>query len=78
MGRTTNLEGRLVAHNHPSNKGYTKRFQPWEILFFETFKIVQEASLKEKFYKSGKGREIIKSKLETIECSLGSYPPRRT
>lgn len=64
-------------HNHSSNKGYTKRYQPWEILFFETIKTVQEASLKEKFYKSGKGREIIKEKLETTESSLGSYPPRR-
>jgi putative endonuclease len=63
VGRTTNLEGRIAAHNHVSNKGYTKRYQPWEILFFESFRTVQEASLMEKFYKSGKGREIIKKQI---------------
>ena len=63
VGRTTHLEGRFAAHSHPSNKGYTKRYQPWEILFFETFETIQEASLKEKFFKSGKGREIIKEQI---------------
>lgn len=66
VGRTSNLQGRLEAHNHPSNKGYTKRYQPWGILFFEEFKTVEEASQRERFYKSGMGRELIKEQLAKI------------
>jgi putative endonuclease len=78
VGRTSNVEGRLEAHNHPSNKGFTKRFQPWVLLFFEEFETIQEASRKEKFYKTGVGRELINHRLKEQVSSLGSYPPRRT
>ena len=63
VGRTSNFEGRLLAHNHPCNKGYTKRFQPWVTLFVEQFETIQEASMKERFYKTGKGRKIIKEQI---------------
>ena len=66
VGRTSNLQGRLDSHNHPSNKGYTKRFQPWVILFFEEFQTIEEASKKERFYKTGIGRELIRQKLATV------------
>jgi putative endonuclease len=33
-GQTSNLLGRLEAHNHVSNKGYTKRYQPWVIIYY--------------------------------------------
>lgn len=78
VGRTSNFEGRLDAHNHPSNKGFTKRYQPWVKLFVEEYATIQEASQKEKFYKSGVGRELINHRLKEQESSLGSYPPRRT
>lgn len=63
VGRTSNIAGRLVAHNHPSNTGYTKRFQPWELVFTEEFRTIKEATTREKFYKTGNGRELIKQKL---------------
>ena len=65
VGRTSNLQGRLDSHNHPSNKGHTRRFQPWEILFFEQFQTLEEASKRERFYKSGVGRELIRQKITT-------------
>lgn len=58
-GFTGSLEGRLAAHNHPSNKGYTKRFQPWKILHSETYHSKKEAMERERFLKSGAGRELI-------------------
>ena len=63
VGFTSNLEGRLLAHNHPKNKGWTKRFQPWRILYYEEFSTKVEAMLREKELKSGKGREFIKLKI---------------
>jgi putative endonuclease len=52
----------LLAHNHPKNKGWTKRFQPWKIFYFEEFSTKKEALFREKELKSGKGREFIKLK----------------
>ncbi len=60
VGSTSNLEGRLSAHNHPSNKGYTQRYQPWEIIYFEEFKTKSDAQKRETYFKSGKGREFLK------------------
>ncbi|MBS1622829.1 MAG: GIY-YIG nuclease family protein, partial [Bacteroidetes bacterium] len=31
VGFSSDVDQRLISHNHPQNKGYTKRFQPWEI-----------------------------------------------
>ena len=59
VGFTSDLDGRLLAHNHPQNKGYTKRFQPWEIIFSENYPSKSEAMTIEKWYKTGVGRERI-------------------
>ena len=67
VGRTSNYEGRLEAHNHPSNKGFTKRYQPWVLLFVEEFETIHEASRKEKYYKTGVGRELIQRRLKILE-----------
>ncbi|RKY53390.1 MAG: hypothetical protein DRP89_06275 [Candidatus Neomarinimicrobiota bacterium] len=31
IGFTSNLEGRLLAHNELSTKGWTVRFRPWRL-----------------------------------------------
>jgi len=59
VGYSSDIEGRLSAHNHSQNKGFTKRFQPWIIVYHETFQAKAEAMSREKFFKSGKGRELI-------------------
>jgi len=59
VGMTHNLEGRLTAHNHPGNKGYTRHFKPWSILFYKSYQTKSEALKRERFYKSGIGRQII-------------------
>jgi putative endonuclease len=60
IGRTSDLQGRLEAHNHISNKGYTKRYQPWVIIYFESFDSILEASRREKYFKTGIGRAYLK------------------
>jgi putative endonuclease len=60
VGRTSNLNGRLSAHNHASNKGYTKRYQPWVIIYWEEFDSINEANKREKYFKTGVGRDFLK------------------
>jgi putative endonuclease len=61
IGFTHNLDGRLVAHNHPKNKGYTKRCQPWKVVFYKTFEAKKEAMEYELHLKS------LKSKYELLK-----------
>ncbi|HOM63394.1 MAG TPA: GIY-YIG nuclease family protein, partial [Dysgonamonadaceae bacterium] len=60
IGFTSDLNARLIAHNHPANKGWTHKFQPWEIKYTETFANKSEAMKREKQLKSARGREFIK------------------
>ena len=66
VGSSSNPDGRLIAHNHPSNKGWTKRYQPWKLVFTQAFESKTDAETNEKkikLYKSKKMiRQIIKPK----------------
>jgi putative endonuclease len=58
-GSTNDLERRLEEHN----SGHTRslRFiRPLKIIYFEEFSTLIEARKREKFFKSGKGRQFIK------------------
>lgn len=60
IGLTNNLDHRLNQHN----KGFveaTKNRRPFELIYFEKFEDRKEAAQREKFLKSGKGREFLKS-----------------
>ena len=59
IGYTSNLSERLLSHNELGKKGWTIKFRPWLSVHTESFKTKQEALLKEKELKSGKGREWI-------------------
>ncbi len=63
IGFTHDLNGRLIAHNHPKNKGYTKKFQPWKIVHSKSFETKAEAMEYEAYLKS------LKSKLALIYIS---------
>ncbi|MCF6180685.1 GIY-YIG nuclease family protein [Lutibacter sp.] len=59
-GMTIDIERRLKEHNTKQNKS-TKAYAPWEVIFKEAFKTRLEAREREKYLKSGVGREFIKS-----------------
>jgi len=59
IGYSTNAENRLASHNHERNKGYTKRYQPWEMVFKEEFKTRSEAMKREKELKTAMGRDYV-------------------
>ena len=63
IGFTTDIEKRLFAHNHISNKGWTKSFQPWEIIYTEEFKLKSDAMIREKQLKTSKGRDFIRKNI---------------
>ena len=64
IGYTSDLEKRFLSHNELSNKGYTVKYRPWVIAIKEDFTTKQEARMREKQLKGGKGREWIWSILE--------------
>ena len=63
IGYTGDLEQRLLSHNELGKKGWTIKYRPWTLIYTENFETKQQALLKEKQLKSGKGREWIKNEL---------------
>jgi putative endonuclease len=61
-GSTNDLERRLVEHNSGKSK-YTKSTAPFELLYTEEYPTRIEAYSREMFFKTGKGREILKNLL---------------
>ena len=61
IGFTSNIDSRLLAHNHLSNKGWTKAYMPWELLYIEEYSLKTEAMRRERELKSSNGRNFIRS-----------------
>ena len=60
-GFTTNIETRLKQHNSGKTIS-TRPYKPWRVLFFESYSNKKEALSREKYLKSGIGREYVKNK----------------
>ena len=58
---TENLERRIEEHNSGKTKS-TKGYRPWKLFFFEELPSRIEARKREKYLKSGVGKEYIKMK----------------
>ncbi len=59
VGYTSNIEQRLLAHNHLETKGYTLKYRPWKLIYTEVFSEKSEAMKREKQLKTANGREFI-------------------
>lgn len=62
-GITNNLERRIKEHHIGKNKS-TKAYRPWELVLVEEHPTRIEARAREKFFKSGQGRDYLKKKLD--------------
>ncbi|MFD2562000.1 GIY-YIG nuclease family protein [Aquimarina rubra] len=62
-GYTSDLISRFKSHNKLAKKGFTIRYRPWKVAYLEFLETKKEAIIREKFLKSGKGREWVKDKL---------------
>jgi putative endonuclease len=60
VGFSVDLERRLHEHNVSERKGFTLRCRPWLLIHQEAFESKEAAMKREKFLKSGQGRELIK------------------
>ncbi|MBU0766613.1 GIY-YIG nuclease family protein [Patescibacteria group bacterium] len=68
-GYTNNLEKRLEQHN--SNNGfvsYTSKRGPWKLVHKEKYENENEAKEREKFLKTGKGREFLKMSIGRLSA----------
>ncbi|HAI74176.1 MAG TPA: endonuclease [Candidatus Moranbacteria bacterium] len=63
IGQTYNLEKRILGHNE-LGKGYTSKFRPWKLVYSEKFDSRKEAMEREKYLKTGVGREWIKDNIK--------------
>jgi putative endonuclease len=60
VGCTSNLLERFKSHNSLGTKGYTAKYRPWTVIHVEFFKSREEALKREKYLKTGAGRDYIK------------------
>ena len=61
-GMSANVSKRVKQHNAGENRS-TKGFRPWKLVYREEFATRTEALAREKFFKSGAGREFLRDKL---------------
>ncbi len=52
IGYTSNLIQKFYSHNQLSNKGWTKKFRPWIVVYLEWNLTKSDALKREKFLKS--------------------------
>lgn len=68
IGQTSDLTERLKRHNHLlpiKKKGFTSKNRgPWKLVYCEDYPDRSSALAREKFLKSGRGREFLKTILE--------------
>jgi len=64
VGMTNDLERRLSEHNNGENRS-TKVYRPFVLIYLESFPDRRSAREKEKYLKSGIGKEFLKSLLHS-------------
>ena len=70
-GSTHNLDHRYQQHLDGHGAQYTAKHRPVKIAYYETFETEQEAVTREKYFKSGSGREWLKEKIESLSLNGG-------
>ncbi len=64
IGSTSNLKQRISDHNEKQGGTYTKKYAPFDLVFYEAYLAKKDAMKQELFYKSGYGREVLHGKIE--------------
>ena len=75
VGFTSDIERRLFEHNVSERKGFTLRYRPWIIIHKEEYEAKEVAMDREKFLKTGRGREELKTFIESYLAKNGRHPP---
>ena len=72
VGMSQNIERRIIEHNSGHTKS-TRAYIPWELFFTENANGSKQARSREKYWKSGIGKEKLKIILSTSNIN---YWPR--
>ncbi|MBZ9628824.1 GIY-YIG nuclease family protein [Psychroflexus sp. CAK1W] len=64
VGLTQNSISRFQSHNELGKKGFTTRYRPCFVIWVEFYTTKAEAMSREKFLKSGKGREWMQNHID--------------
>ena len=64
IGSTDDLKRRLGEHNSGTGGIYTNKNRPFRLVYYEAYISYDLARRAERFYKTGKGREVLKSKVK--------------
>jgi putative endonuclease len=67
IGYTSDIQRRLTEHNSGKTKS-TKSRIPFELIFFEEFETRSGAMKREKFLKTGIGKDFIKLKMQELSA----------
>ena len=62
-GHTNDLERRYKEHCSGQGAQHTKRHKPVRLAYYEEVATLEDAVAREKYFKSGSGREFIKEKI---------------
>lgn len=62
-GYTKDLKSRLIEHNSPSSKNYSKKYSPWKVETYIAFSEKKDAKRFEKYLKSSSGHAFLKKRL---------------
>ena len=63
IGFTKNLRNRFVEHNRGVVFS-TKRYMPWQLIYYEAFLNERDARRREKYLKTSQGRRMLKRKIK--------------
>jgi putative endonuclease len=63
IGYTSDLKNRIKEHNQGLNFS-TKRYTPWEIIYYEACKEKTDARRREKYLKTTQGNRLIKRRIK--------------
>ena len=63
FGYTNDLKRRFKEHNQGLNIS-TKRYLPWEIIYYEACLNEKDAKRREKYLKTSQGRRMMKARLK--------------
>jgi len=74
-GFTSDLKERFKQHNDPKNKGYTKKYAPWDTETYFAFSDLQKAKKFELYLKSSSGHAFMNKHLlsEDFKRALAKF-----
>jgi predicted GIY-YIG superfamily endonuclease len=76
-GWTSDIQRRWKEHNSGSGAEWTRKHKPIRILYLEECSSEEEALQREKYLKSGIGREWLKQRQETLPAGRQAAKPRK-